>query len=750
MSIPGYVLDEEPGESESVHFDRLCGLCTKLFDSEAAWMPDCPNTSSSDDHYHRSHHDIRALEKSANAGCHLCSLIFGQIDKADLEKMRKDLDEAFIPPYRQIGIRIRSPARYGLFQVIAWKHLKSSQSDALADRDQGSSTDPRCWSELAELDIGPEEQDFTHEERSTSYSNCSDATLMQIAQWMRECLTSHTKCFEIQTVAATRDILPLRLLDLVPALNTDIIKLGSSESLPFHTVYATLSHCWGGYCKTTLTTSSLATFQAGIHLHTLPKTFQDAVLLTRNLGIRYLWIDALCIVQDSNEEWSHEASLMGDIYANSSLTLSAPNSPDSEGGLYHSRSPLSVWPCRIAAKWDLFPADKLVVNVPRLIKEGAMEPLSTRGWAFQEWLLSKRIIHFSKDQVRWECHCLAASEVYPDGHEDHEAEFYGTPTKNIIKLLRDQGATPSRLWMRIREEYSQMHLSVATDKLPAFSGIARMVHRVLKSPKEDYIAGLWRPELLAELLWEKYSEEYPIPRRMTALSSPRARLTPRNDCHAREWDKSPQEKIEVIHATFSSPYIAPSWSWASFDGPFWVPFDRDYYKTDRLGVYAKILQAKTFPKSDDYGAVSGGFLQIRGFLYDVELASCPSSPKYSSSREWKASFPQGPTLAHKWSNASLDNVFYTRGTPVTKDTFCFIPILSSCPRTGAKRFECKLIGLLLENAAGGVNQYRRSGVLELHGLDKESLLSRSSGLVPLDSGHSENVDTSELSTIEIV
>lgn len=111
-----------------------------------------------------------------------------------------------------------------------------------------------------------------------------------------------------------------------------------------------------------------------------------------------------------------------------------------------------------------------------------------------------------------------------------------------------------------------MHLTVATDRLPAFSGIARMVHKVLKSPKEDYVAGIWSPDLLTELLWEKY------------------------------WEES----IRVTHRTHSSQYIAPSWSWASIDGPFWDFRGKDYI-SDLLGVYAKILEARTFPISDDYG-----------------------------------------------------------------------------------------------------------------------------------------------------
>ena len=538
MPVLDFNSDKET--SKNVQFDMLCELCAKLFDDKATWGKHPFDTRKSPRSY-RCHHDIRALEKSADEGCHLCNLIFGQINSSDLRGLRNDFDEGFVPSSQQIGILIESWPNHYKLQVNAWKLCISSQRSGREILDQASSIDQRSWSNIAELDIEHEEYDYTNEDRSTSFLNCSDTTLMQIARWMRECLTSHAKCFDIQTVAATRDILPLRLLDLTPNARTDIIRLECSEPLPLHTVYVTLSHCWGGDCETTLTTKNLSAFQAGIHLGTLPKTFQDAVILTRNLGIRYLWIDALCIVQDSNQEWVHEASLMGDIYANSSLTISATNSSDSEGGLYYSRSPLSVWPCRIAANWDCLPAAKLVIYIPGWVKERAMEPLSTRGWAFQEWLLSKRTIHFSRDQIRWECHCLAASEVYPGGLEDYDIDFHGLPTKNIINLLRDENESPSTLWRRIRGEYSELYLTVATDKLAAFSGIARMVHKVLKSPKEDYLAGLWRPELLNELLWTRYRESH----------------------------------VKATHKTHSSQFIAPSWSWASIDGPFW-----GYYISD--------------------------------------------------------------------------------------------------------------------------------------------------------------------------
>ena len=125
MSAPDYFFDKEPGES--VQFDRLCHLCTKLFDSEAGWEKKYLSHSSiKDPRYYRFHHDIRALEKSADAGCHLCNLVFGQIDSSDLGRMRKDLDEAFFPSYRQIGILIKACQNYYTLQVNAWKRCISS------------------------------------------------------------------------------------------------------------------------------------------------------------------------------------------------------------------------------------------------------------------------------------------------------------------------------------------------------------------------------------------------------------------------------------------------------------------------------------------------------------------------------------------------------------------------------------------------------------------------------------------------
>ena len=241
-----------------------------------------------------------------------------------------------------------------------------------------------------------------------------------------------------------------------------------------------------------------------------------------------------------------------------------------------------------------------------------------------------------------------------------------------------------------------------------------MVHKVLKSPNEDYVAGLWRPELMTELLWKRSTSG---------------------------------KEVEVIRKDHSSQYVAPSWSWASIDGPIEYTSSIDI-NTNQPGVYADIVEAKTFPQGDEYGPVNGGFLIIRGSLFNVELVSSQDAFSKYPSRQWKASFTQGPFLTHKWCSASLDKDSCTRLAPSTEGSLCFLPMLSKID--DYKPLDVELIGLLLEETGNGVHQYRRAGLLKLYGLDKDILLSSSSGLLPIESHHDKNADTSSLFTIEIV
>lgn len=101
------------------------------------------------------------------------------------------------------------------------------------------------------------------------------------------------------------------------------MKLVLTSGWSMKTSYATLSHCWGGLEFLTLTRNSLASFMTKVPIEECPKTFQDAVFITRKLGIDYLWIDSLCIIQDSEQDWLNESALMSQVYSNSTITIAA-------------------------------------------------------------------------------------------------------------------------------------------------------------------------------------------------------------------------------------------------------------------------------------------------------------------------------------------------------------------------------------------------------------------------------------------
>ena len=192
---------------------------------------------------------------------------------------------------------------------------------------------------------------------------------------------------------------------------------------------------------------------------------------------------------------------MGDIYANSYFTLAATNSTNSEGGLFCHRTSLSVWPCRLTANWSCFPPGNIVISDPDYGEPNNQRPLGDRAWAFQKWLLSERLIHFMADQVRWECNCLSTSEIYPSGLDEDDLEDFGKSIKRSILDLYNDNDRRQFNWESIRITYTDKLLTKATHRLIAFSDIARMVHKVLQSSPEEYVAGLWKPALLKELLW---------------------------------------------------------------------------------------------------------------------------------------------------------------------------------------------------------------------------------------------------------
>ena len=307
----------------------------------------------------------------------------------------------------------------------------------------------------------------------------------------------------------------------------------------------------------------------------LPRTFQDAVVTTNRLGFEYLWIDALCIVQDCKDDWYQEASAMSDVYTNSSCNLSALDAQDDSDGMFSSRDPEENIPILTAFSNEKQP-DRLfyIESEHDLDEQITRKPLNRRGWVVQERLLAPRILHFGKTQLFWECAELHASESFPSG----VSHLNSWPNLTARLQSYEQGGKDddekpkaSKLrfgWQKFIAMYSASDLSVSADKLVAISGVAKVFGTVFR---DEYCAGLWKSDFNQHLAW----------------------------------------RIVDAEGVRPSSYRAPSWSWASVDGQVeYTSFSRGWQDL----AFAESVEVTTVT-DDAFGAVKDAALRLRGQLY---------------------------------------------------------------------------------------------------------------------------------------
>jgi hypothetical protein len=228
--------------------------------------------------------------------------------------------------------------------------------------------------------------------------------------------------------------------------------------------------------------NTLQAFSEGIDIAALPRTFREAIGLTKALGLDYLWIDSLCIIQDSPNDWAYECTRMSAVYMGSFVNIGANVSADSCGGLFCQRSWKSVTP--LAVRLTYAPIGwhrKPIVLYPK----GADNildhtPLGSRAWVAQERLLAPRTVHFLQHKVVWECDECIASESDVTGKL--EGKFKRTYLARPIAThdnLTDSRNQFLDTWAYIVNFYSGGKLTVATDKLIAISGVARYMRSML-------------------------------------------------------------------------------------------------------------------------------------------------------------------------------------------------------------------------------------------------------------------------------
>jgi hypothetical protein len=232
----------------------------------------------------------------------------------------------------------------------------------------------------------------------------------------------------------------------------------------------------------------------------LTRTFQDAITVCRQLKIPHIWIDSLCIVQDSSDDWLDQATKMAGIYENAFVTIAATKSANSSEGCFATTDPRYL-SCELATYPGVY-VRQLPPHLPASwIDHGVSKsyPLLDRGWVYQEMRLSPRVLHFCADEVMWECRSRKQSESrvadmnFEADHRVFEGESYDYMPFWMLER------NPKILWHRTVQDYSRLRLTYQKDKMIALGALIQKVGDLRDNDR--FLAGLWEHTLLFDLLW---------------------------------------------------------------------------------------------------------------------------------------------------------------------------------------------------------------------------------------------------------
>ncbi|KAL2367693.1 hypothetical protein RJZ57_007938 [Blastomyces gilchristii] len=458
----------------------------------------------------------------------------------------------------------------------------------------------------------PDSWDYIPVSRRTSPGTDSDTAMATLKGWLASCIVTHyvPECF---CDSLDNPPLPTRVVDV--GLDENSVKLIEPKGT-IRAKYICLSHCWGLAQIITTTKSTLAEHKRRIPWACLSKTFRDAIALTRALGIKYIWIDSLCIIQDDARDWDVESANMAAIYTNGHLTIAATMSANGAGGLFRDTPDFEVSgktpPSGKSGKreaYRLFFREHIDHHIDMEITTSDIftgnptathYPLLTRAWVYQERMLSTRILHFGRYELFFECRSSIFCEC-------NDIEFHGSSPEVPIALfkiehaealgdytsswaadekfrhaVRYQGAS---LWRTMVGCYTALLLTKAKDRLPAISGIAKDLAARRQS---RYLAGVWEESINDDLIWSVHMRS----------RHQKGRPYPRN---------------------------APTWSWAStesyvlyYDGALFTNLaDRQGSLKERQPFkhFSTVERCEvTWTGVDEFGAVSSGVLTISGLV----------------------------------------------------------------------------------------------------------------------------------------
>ncbi|KAM3084779.1 hypothetical protein ACMFMG_003233 [Clarireedia jacksonii] len=298
--------------------------------------------------------------------------------------------------------------------------------------------------------------------------------------------------------------------------------------------YIALSHRWGdpylhkAYCTYR---STLEELKAKIDFTTLPKTFQDAVLVTRKLGVRYLWIDSICIIQEDERDWDIERKRMEDVFSSAYCTIAASSASGTNDGFLKPRAPMKCAMLQRPSESTFY----IRGFIDDFRSDVELGELNKRGWVFQERALSRRSVYFTNTQMYWECghgvHCETLTKL-----TNLKSSFLADPAFPESALGYYKGMK-IHFFQHLYEQYSKLNFTRITDRSVGMAGLEKRLARTYRTRGEF---GILDEFLHRSLLWQ------------------------------RDGDR-PMQKIH-----YTSNRKVPSWSWMAVEGPMKytdVPFN---------------------------------------------------------------------------------------------------------------------------------------------------------------------------------
>ncbi|KAB8302136.1 hypothetical protein EYC80_005584 [Monilinia laxa] len=552
-------------------FSTLCKTCTKIFDIAALKVEKADNKQDGKLKVWRRKCRYKAfisyLEFNSSNGCELCTLL--------LEfKLR---DNGWVDGYWRHEDWKKNPLDDNFKVKVEWNVFTSELNFEFR-------LSSRFHFYQDENNVLPKRLNI---QRELDFNMSSTSNLSLAKEWLKDCTESHQGC----RIKIENGILPTRLLE-IPSSDLERLRLCETRRKEING-YVCLSYCWGQAGPHITSSTNISSRLNNIDSNELPLTIRDAITITQNLGFKYIWIDSLCIIQDSAKDIDIELAKMTEIYKNSQLTIIAASAKDTNEGFLGS---IPVPEILIRVPLDINHLKSGTVHLRECNFEARVEPdpTETRAWCLQESVLSPRCLVYSYPHLYWSCY---------DVHYKVRDSYLGRiPSKKVIRFPNlstedDNSRTTGVLdtysfWTTIMKQYSSRFITFEKDRFRALSALAREFHTVTGN---TYAAGHWVESLNSSLLWHPSKQQF----------------TPKT-------------------------LIVPTWSWLSYSNPVQI----EPLEWHRLGMEIISVQCDLENPEEPFGSIRGGTIELRGRLKEVFFWSDKFHDKWSN--------PQNPSHNGHW------------------------------------------------------------------------------------------------------